>query len=219
MNMKEYILNDIKVLTLKSTIKRAQKMCKGLPITHIPVVENDELLGSISEADSQIIEDNESSVSDYSHLIDYFFAFEDVSILELIKLFADHETNIMPVLNKEKRYLGYFELNDVLDNFSSSPFLYSDGVIIVVEKTKKDFSASEVCQIVESNDGKLLGFYISSEVSDNTQATIKISSDDINEIIQTFRRYNYSVLSLHEDDFYLQDLKDRSDYLQKYLDM
>ena len=42
---------------------------------------------------------------------------------------------------------------------------------------------------------------------------------DINEIIQTFRRYNYSVLSLHEDDFYLQDLKDRSDYLQKYLDM
>ena len=52
-----------------------------------------------------------------------------------------------------------------------------------------------------------------------TQATIKISSDDINEIIQTFRRYNYIVMSLHKDDFYLQDLKDRSDYLQKYLDM
>ena len=27
------------------------------------------------------------------------------------------------------------------------------------------------------------------------------------------------VISEHKDDFYLQDLKDRSDYLQKYLDM
>tara|TARA_R110000787_G_scaffold70646_8_gene157059 strand:+ start:11390 stop:12043 length:654 start_codon:yes stop_codon:yes gene_type:complete len=217
--MKEYILNEIKVLTLKSPVKRAQKMCKGLPITHIPIVENGKLIGSISESDSQTIEDNESSISEYSHLVDYFFADENATIIELIKLFADNETNIMPVLNKEKNYVGYFELNDILDLFSSSPFIYNDGVIIVVEKIKKDFSAGEITQIVESNEGKVLGFYISSEISDTTQATIKISSEDINEIIQTFRRYNYSVLSLHEDDFYLQDLKDRSDYLQKYLDM
>ena len=43
--------------------------------------------------------------------------------------------------------------------------------------------------------------------------------EDINEIIQTFRRYNYTVISEHKDDFYLQDLKERSDYLQKYLNM
>jgi predicted transcriptional regulator len=217
--MKEYILNEIKALTLKSPVKRAKKMCKGLPITHIPIVENGKLIGCISESDSQTIEDNKSSISEYSHLVDYFFADENATIIELIKLFADNETNIMPVLNKEKNYVGYFELNDILDLFSSSPFIYNDGVIIVVEKIKKDFSAGEITQIVESNEGKVLGFYISSEISDTTQATIKISSEDINEIIQTFRRYNYSVISLHEDDFYLQDLKDRSDYLQKYLDM
>ena len=84
---------------------------------------------------------------------------------------------------------------------------------------KKEYSASEVSQIVESNNGKLLGLYVSQESSDLTQVTVKISSEDINEIIQTFRRYNYNIISQHEDDFYLQDLKDRSDYLQKYLDM
>ena len=103
--------------------------------------------------------------------------------------------------------------------FSASPFLFNEGVSIVVEKNKKDFSISEVSQIVESNDGKILGLYISSEISDTRQVTIKINSEDINEIIQTFRRYNYNVISEHKDDFYLQDLKDRSDYLQKYLDM
>lgn len=115
--------------------------------------------------------------------------------------------------------MGYFELSDILDLFSSSPFLYENGVEIVAEKSKKEFSVSEVSQIVESNNGKVLGFYISNETSDSTQITVKVSSDDLNEIIQTFRRYNYNIISQYKDDFYLQDLKDRSDYLQKYLDM
>ena len=78
---------------------------------------------------------------------------------------------------------------------------------------------SEVSQIVESNNENILGLYISNQTSDIIQATVKINSEDINEVIQTFRRYNYNLISEHKDDFYLQDLKDRSDYLQKYLNM
>ena len=91
--------------------------------------------------------------------------------------------------------------------------------MIVIEKNKKDFSVSEVSQIVESNNATILALYISNQTSDAIQATVKINSEDINEVIQTFRRYNYNLISEHKDDFYLQDLKDRSDYLQKYLDM
>jgi len=91
--------------------------------------------------------------------------------------------------------------------------------MIVIEKNKKDFSVSEVSQIVESNNATILALYISNQTSDAIQVTLKINSEDINEVIQTFRRYNYNLISEHKDDFYLQDLKDRSDYLQKYLDM
>ena len=219
MNMKEYILNEIKVLTLESTVKNAQKVYKSFPITHIPIVEDGHLVGCISESDFQTIEEKDSPVSEYTDLIDFFFASDSVTILDLIKLFAGNDCNIMPVLSEEKTYLGYFELNDILDLFTSSPFLYNQGVVIVVEKLTKDFSASEISQIVESNGGTLLGLYVSSETSDSTQITIKVSSEDINEIIQTFRRYNYTIVSQYKDDFYLEDLKNRSDYLQKYLDM
>ena len=219
MNMKEYILNEIHVLTLNSTVKNAQKVCKSFPITHIPIIENDHLVGCISGSDIQTIEEKDSPISEYRDLIDFFFASEKVTILDLIKLFADNDCNIMPVLSEKKKYLGYFELNDILDLFTSSPFLYNDGVVIIVEKLTKEFSTSEISQIVETNKGKMLGLYISNETSDLTQVTIKISSEDINEVIQTFRRYNYNIVSQYKDDFYLQDLKDRSDYLQKYLDM
>lgn len=219
MNMKEYILNEIKALTLNSTVKNAQKVCIGFPITHIPVVEDGQLLGCISETDFQTIEEEGSLISDFTDLIDFFYAPNTVTILELIKLFADNDSNILPVLSEDKTYLGYFELNDILDLFTSSPFLYKEGVVIVVEKLTKDFSISEISQIVESTGGKLLGLYVSSETSDNTQIITKVISDDINEIIQTFRRYDYAIVSQYKDDFYLQDLKNRSEYLQKYLDM
>ena len=219
MNLQEYILREIKELSLSSSVKSVQKVFEAFPITHIPIVDNGYLVGCISESDAQTIEDEESVVSEHSHLVDFFFADEKTTVLELIRLFADYDSNMMPALNKDKQYVGYFDLGDIIDLFTSSPFLHQNGVEIVAEKLKKEYSASEVTRIVESNNGNLLGMYVSQETSDLTQITIKISSEDVNEIIQTFRRYNYNIISQHEDDFYLQDLKDRSDYLQKYLDM
>ena len=43
------------------------------------------------------------------------------------------------------------------------------------------------------------------------------ASGSINEIVQTFRRYNYDIISKHEEDNYLSALKERSEYLEKYL--
>jgi len=219
MIVQEYILNEIKGMPLDTPVKSAQQIFTAFPITHIPVVENEQLIGCLPESDIRCIEDIDTPISEHSYLMDHFSADENATVLELITAFADNDCNIMPALNKDKEYLGYFELSDVIDAFSNSPFLHSNGVEIIAEKSEKEFAASEVTQIVESNNGKVLGLYISNQTADATQVTVKISSEDVNEIIQTFRRYNYNIISQYEDDFYLQDLKDRSEYLQKYLDM
>ena len=77
----------------------------------------------------------------------------------------------------------------------------------------------EVTQIVETNGGKILGIYISEKQDGFVQITLKVISNEINEIMHTFRRYNYEIISTHENDIYLEDLKNRSEYLQKYLEM
>ena len=71
--------------------------------------------------------------------------------------------------------------------------------------------------LVESNDAKILGLFISNSNEETTQITLKITQSNFNEIIQTFRRYNYTILSEHQEDSYLNSLKERSDYLDKYL--
>jgi predicted transcriptional regulator len=219
MNINDYILKDIKALHLKDSVKSAQKLFKNFPITHFPLVENGKLLGSYAEEDMQIIENKEDLLKSYTHLLNSFFADEKATVLELLKIFADNNTTIIPVLNVDKNYMGYYDLCDVLDVFSSSPFMLEQSETLIVEKLDNDYSMSEVTQIVESNGGKLLGIYISERSNGFTQVTLKIVSDEISEIMHTFRRYDYKIISTHNSDIYLEDLKNRSDYLQKYLEM
>ncbi|EAQ42486.1 CBS domain-containing protein [Polaribacter sp. MED152] len=219
MNINDYILKEIKAFHLKDTVKKAQRLFKNYPITHFPVVENNKLLGSFSEDDIQTLENKEEELVAHSYLLNSFFADEKATVLELLKIFADNNTTIIPVLNKDKNYMGYYDLCDVLDVFSTSPFMIEESETLIVEKLEMDYSMGEVSQIVEANGGKLLGVYISEKSNDFVQVTLKFVSDEINEIIQTFRRYDYKIVSNHENDIYLEDLKNRSDYLQKYLEM
>lgn len=219
MNINDYILKEIKAFHLKDTVKKAQRLFKNYPITHFPVVENNKLLGSFAEDDIQTLENKEEELVVHSYLLNSFFADEKATVLELLKIFADNNTTIIPVLNKDKNYMGYYDLCDVLDVFSTSPFMIEESETLIVEKLEMDYSMGEVSQIVEANGGKLLGVYISEKSNDFVQVTLKIVSDEINEIIQTFRRYDYKIVSNHENDIYLEDLKNRSDYLQKYLEM
>ncbi|CAM1334756.1 CBS domain-containing protein [Tenacibaculum aestuariivivum] len=219
MNINDFILEEIKALTLQSTVKSAQSICKNLPITHIPIVENGKLIGCLPESDIQTIENKEHKLSEYTYLLDNFHSNEKATLLDLIVLFADNDCNIIPVLNKDMNYIGYYELSDILDAFADSPFLHNESETLIISKSKNDYSMSQIAQIVETNKAKLLGFYICSENQDTIQVTLKVITEDINEIIQTFRRYDYTVITRHEDDFYLEELKDRAAYLRKYLDM
>ena len=78
---------------------------------------------------------------------------------------------------------------------------------------------SEIAQIVESNNTKLLGAFITNSENDRVQVTCKISAENLNDVIQSFRRYSYTIVFGNNDDQFLEDLKERSAYLDKYLNV
>jgi len=175
-------------------------------------------VGCISETDAHCFE-GDKKISDFQYAFETFHVRKQTNWLDILEAFAINSSNIMPVLGENDKYLGYYELSDIMALFNNTPFLNEAGGIIVVEKGSADYSFSEICQIVETNDGKILGVFISKIENDVTQATIKIGHTGMNAIVQTFRRYGYNVISQHQEDKMLKDLKDRSDYLDKYLNM
>ncbi|GAA3602115.1 CBS domain-containing protein [Flavivirga amylovorans] len=219
MKLSEYIINDIKPLHSNSKISELQLLFNQLTYSHIPIKdEDDTFLGTFFETDVHCFESNKL-ISDHLHSIEDFFVRDDTLWLDVLEAFAQNSANIMPVLDKNNNYLGYYELNDIISLFNESPFFFEAGGVLVVEKGINDYSFSEISQIVESNNGKVLGAFVSKIKNDVVQVTIKIGSTGLNEIIQTFRRYSYNIVSGHEEDSYIESLKDRSDYLNKYLNM
>jgi Mg/Co/Ni transporter MgtE len=219
MQTTDYISNDIKALTANDKIGEAKKLFNELTFTHLPVVENDLLIGLIAETDVQAIDDENKLLKEYRYTFQLFFTDEKTNWFELLKIFALNEATIIPVLDVHQKYIGYYELTDILHIFNNTPFLNESGAILVVSKEIQEYSFSEIAQIIESNDARVLGAFISNSTKETVEITIKLSDHDLNNTIQTFRRYNYSILTSFHLDEYLNTLKERSDYLQKYLNI
>jgi len=212
------VINDIKPLRVTDKVSDLQLLFNQLTYSHIPVTKDGVYMGCISETDAHCFEGS-NSISDCNYAIEGFFVRPTTNWLDVLEAFAQNDSNIMPILDQNNKYLGYYELNDIIHLFNETPFFAEPGGILIVEKGIHDYSFSEISQIVESNDAKLLGAFISKMDSDLVRITIKIGNASINDVVHTFRRYSYNIVSGHEEDSYIESLKERSEYLNKYLNM
>lgn len=214
----DYITNDYKAIDSQQTIADVQDFFLDVPYSHFSVLNEGIYIGSIAADDVETF-DIDKKVADYKYTLEGFFARKNMIWLDVLEVFAKNHTNIVPVLDEENSYVGYYELEDIVKFFHETPFLKEQGGIIVVKKSLIDYSMSQIAQIVESNNGKLLGLFVSEADVESVQITIKIALGSMNDIIQTFRRYNYEIVSEHHEDNYLNSLRERSDYLDKYLNI
>lgn len=217
-DLKDYITNDYKAIDAQETIGAVQDFFDDLTFSHFPVVEESIFIGSIAADDIETF-DSDKKVNEYKYVLEHFFARTDMIWLDVLEVFAKNHTNLVPILDENNKYVGYYEIEDVIKFFHETTFLKEPGAIIIVSKNTVDYSMSQIVQIVESNNGKLLGLFISNSDVNSVEVTLKISVGSLNEIIQTFRRYNYDIISEHNEDNYIKSLKERSDYLDKYLNM
>ena len=216
MSLNQFIINDLTPTSPDTLIGELQDVFKRLTYSHIPVLKEGVYLGCLSETDVFCFESSEKVV-DVFYTIEGFYVRDSSIWLTVLEVFAENDSNIMPVLDADNNYLGYYQLNDIISMFNHTPFFSEPGGIIVIGKKYNDFSFSELSQIIESNNAKMLGAFISKVENDVTQITIKIGKSGLSSIFEAFRRYGYAIVSGHEDDGFLKTLKERSAYLDTYL--
>ncbi|HKK12124.1 MAG TPA: CBS domain-containing protein [Flavobacteriaceae bacterium] len=216
--LQQFIINDIKPVNVNAKIGDLKLLFNELTYSHIPIENVGVYLGCISENDAHCLE-NELIVKDCNYALEGFYVRNTTNWLDVLETFAKNSCNIMPVLDEHNTYLGYYELNDIIGLFSETPFFAEPGSILIIEKGVQDYSFSEISQIVESNNGKILGTFVSKIESDVVQITLKIGNTGLNHVIHSFRRYGYNIVRGHEEDTYAENLKERSEYLKKYLNI
>lgn len=218
MQIHTHILPNIQVFKVGDSLKKVIQFFNNHTYSHVAVVEKERFIGVLSEEDVENFK-IEDKIEDYRYNLETFFVRRDTNWLDVLETFSRNEANLLPILGLNESVVGYYDLTDIVTLFSDTPFFTEPGGILVVAKGIKDYSFSEIAQIVESNNARFIGGFITDMQNDVVQVTIKVGTTNFNEIIQTFRRYNYNILFGNNDDQFLEDLKQRSDYLDKYLNV
>ncbi|MDV7140233.1 acetoin utilization protein acuB [Maribacter sp. TH_r10] len=218
MQIQTHIITSIPVFEVDEPLEGLVQFFVENTYSHVAIVHEKRFIGVFNENDLESF-DVGRKIEDFKYSLESFFVRKDTSWFDVLETFARNEANLVPVLGAEDEILGYYDITDIVSVFIEMPFFTEPGGILVVSKELKDYSFSEIVQIVESNNSKFIGGFISEMNNEEVQITIKISGESMNEVLQTFRRYNYSVLFGNVDDQFIDDLKQRSDYLNKYLNV
>lgn len=212
-----YISKDYPAFDVNASIKEACDFANDFGHTHIFIERNGFFVGALSC--SFLEESPDGPLESLEIHFERFAILEDASILDTVKLFHIFNSNVVPVINKNENYLGYISCDDVFNDFSKYPIFSENGAILTVQTNSLHYSMTEICNIVESNNGKIYGSFITQIAEDHVQITLKISSNNLSSIDETFERYGYFIVHKHYTDEKEDLLKDRFGFFQKYLEI
>ncbi len=218
MQIQNQIITTVPIFEVSETLKEVIRFFEETTFSHVGVTENGIYIGLLSENDLACFEPKKK-IEDFRFQLETFSVTKDTAWLDVLEMFSRNEANVLPVLDENQIIVGYYDLEDVVSVFIDTPFFREPGGILVVATGIKDYSFSEIAQIVEGNNARLLGAFITDSQNDVVQITLKVGTLNLNEVAQTFRRYNYTIVYGNSDDQFLEDLKQRSDYLEKYLNV
>ncbi len=218
MQIQNQIITTVPIFEVSETLEEVIRFFEETTFSHAGVTENGIYIGLLSENDLACFEPKKK-IEDFRFQLETFSVTKDTAWLDVLEMFSRNEANVLPVLDENQVIVGYYDLEDVVSVFIDTPFFREPGGILVVATGIKDYSFSEIAQIVEGNNARLLGAFITDSQNDVVQITLKVGTLNLNEVAQTFRRYNYTIVYGNSDDQFLEDLKQRSDYLEKYLNV
>jgi acetoin utilization protein AcuB len=190
-------------------------------ISHLPIVNNQEFLGLISDADIYDMNKPEEPIGNHTLTLLKPYVTMEQHIFEVIGLASRLKLSVVPVLDNKNHYKGVITTNDLIRHIAGLSSLDQPGGIIVLELVERDYSLSQIAQIVESNNVKVLSMYITSPPeSTKLEVTLKVNTGDLVSVIRTFERYSYEVKTwVTDNDSMDRFYSERFDLLMKYLNI
>jgi CBS domain-containing protein len=190
-------------------------------ISHLPIVNNLEFLGLISDADIYDMNQPNEPIGNHALTLLKPYVTTEQHIFEVLGLAAKLKLSVVPVLDTNMYYKGVITTNDLIRRIAEISSMDQPGAIVVLELIERDYSLSQIAQIVESNNIKVLSLYITSPPdSTKLEVTLKLNSNDLSSVLRTFERYNYEVKTwVASNDSIDQFYQERFDLLMKYLNI
>ncbi|MGN6180520.1 MAG: CBS domain-containing protein [Mucilaginibacter sp.] len=216
----ELISDAIAPVHTSDTIQRVLERMAEFRISHLPIVNEEQFLGLLSEDDFANVTDNQVEVGALGLSLVNPYVLTDQHIYDVIRLFCEQKLSVVPVLDHKKNYLGLITINAMNEYFARITAADQAGGIIVLEINNKNNSLAHMAQIVESDNAQILSSYVYAYPdSTRMEVTLKVNKQDISAIVATFLRYDYDVKATFHNVGDNDGSKDRYDSLMNYLNL
>jgi len=218
---KEMISDVIPAVKTSDTGQTALNWMEIFRVSHLPIVNEHDYLGLISDSDIYDLNQPEEAIGNHSLSLPRPYVTVNKHIYEVLALAARHKLTVVPVLDEENHFRGVITYNEIISGIASFSSVEQPGGLIILKVLAHDYSMSRISQIVESNDARILSMYITSNPeSTSLEITLKVNTTDLTSIIRTFERYSYEVTTWVTDNDELDRFyTDRYNLLMKYLNM
>ena len=218
----ETLINQmIPALKVSDLSEKALLWMEELKIDQLPVIENKKFRGLITE--ETLLESNDLNrpISEVNLESENCYVYENQHFFDILKIALEKSAQIVAVLDEDKNYIGVTSYEDVLNEFAKTLTIQSPGGIIVVSTKQRDYSLVEISRIIEGNNAKILGFYVTAPYpdSDTLYLTLKLNVNDLTAPMAALKRFEYKVIGKFNDIDRSETSQERIDHLMRYLNI
>ena len=217
------ITESIPTVTLEEIGSKVLTLMEIFRVSHLPVVVGKEYFGVVCDKDIYDAENFDEQIQKYiTPILLQPHVHANQHIFEVVGVALGCGVSIVPVLAEDHSYMGSITRTDLAFKLTELFSSNEPGGIIVLELTEIDYSLSQISQIIEGNDARILSLYIHkpSPFSKELDVTIKVNVVDLSGIIQTFARYDYLIKATYMDQSQIKGLfDDRYDQFMRYINV
>ena len=215
----ELISDIVSPVKTSDTGEEVLTMMNIYHVRHLPIVNNEQLLGVISE-DDILSQDIDAAVGSYSLSMRRPFVDIHTNIIEMMNIMAEYNLSILPVVDQQNNFKGMVLLEDIILYFSKSATFHQPGGVIIIEINRQDYSLVELSRIIESESAAIIGLFIYEHTNPNSiTLTLKLNTINLAHILAALERYSYNVQASFSEDGIVDTNHDRYDSLMKYLNV
>lgn len=214
----ELLSRTIQPLGPKDPLSRALDLMDEFHVPMLPVVAKGRLAGMLKEEAALNSNNPAATVDQVMDRVELPYVRGSQHVYDVLKLMADRDLALVPVLDLGGRYLGAVNGTEAVQAMARVVNADVPGSVVVLEMARNDYSLQQLARIVEEEGARVLSMYCSDlPESMRMEVTLKINRDDISGILQAFDRFQFTVRTTFQPSRMEDDMRQRYDALMRIM--
>ncbi|HNB80531.1 MAG TPA: CBS domain-containing protein [Chitinophagaceae bacterium] len=219
MTIKELISNEFPVLSMEDSGEKALRLMDEFRVFHLPLTQRDSYIALVSEDDLLDWDTPEEPLG-----LAEFLKFRPAVMgtrhpYEAVKLVRDHNLSVIPVIDEHHHYQGVVTSSELFAFLADHQGIRTEGSVFSLEMETRNYSASEIARICESNNCAILNMSVQNLEGLQLRVTIKVNQSDSTALIATFKRYDYTVTEVFSVNQQEDDMQHNYQMLMHYMNL